>query len=90
MSFESVKAELSKYFTLSEPRTAGPGQPIPGERARGPGWILMDGTDGPVLSCQLGEMGGGTKLVAITPADADALASGASTADALLARYNAS
>lgn len=90
MSESDVKARLSKFFTLGEPRTAGPGEPLPGERARGAGWILTEQADGPVLNYQRGEMGGGSKRLAITQAEADSLASGALTADSLILRYGAS
>ncbi len=43
-----------------------------------------------MLNYQRGEMGGGSKRLAITQAEADALASGALTADSLLLRYGAS
>lgn len=92
MSFEGVKADLAKYFKVGQPQTASDGRVahVPGERARGSDWILVDGDGGPMLDYLSGEMGGGSKRIAVTPEEAAALASGELSADALLARYGAS
>jgi hypothetical protein len=86
VSGSDIKARLGRLFTLGEPQTAGPGEPLPQERFRGPGWSVTGEGESLILHYLSGEMAGGEKTLAISAADAEALSSCAVDLDALLRR----